>query len=586
MERPTWADDPRLGPCGFSLRGRPSPPALSFVTQVHGADVVVVGPGDRPLEGDGLWTTTPGLAVAVRVADCVPILLWDPEAGAVAAVHAGWRGTAQDIVGHALRVGASLGVDPSRARAAIGPCISRDAFEVGPEVVAGLRSLGLDEGALRLQTGPQGRPHVDLRSVNRALLRRAGLRDEHIEDVGGCTVSDPGRYESYRRDGARSGRMRGIIALAGALLLAWLPACKPEPIDPAATLDGAQQALEQGGAVRAEVDVRGWLEQHPDDALARALLGRALHAQGRHREASVQSRLALGIDPGLWQAAYNLACHHAALGDVDHAIHWLQAALASDQITREQVRADPDLASLLNDHRMAFYLAGGVLSRQEEDAIAMVSPRAVAVGDPVTLTVVALSLNRPLMGERHPLELRPLRPLPPNVLEPRTRRETFSTGDEGGREYAQRTLHFGFRPTTAGTVPLGPFKVQEADRQHRTTTVLLDVGPGTAPDQGPPAEALGGGFLRAPSEVDGALIDDHIARGGALVVLEADDPMPADAPWTPGPKGDTRVFRYRAVDLEALPDSLPPRQDPVFRSILVQRASEGWSHVWEIRRQR
>ncbi len=329
--------------------------------------------------------------------------------------------------------------------------------------------------------------------------------------------------------------------------------------------------------------MREHLTIQPDDALGRAVLGRALHAQGRHREASVQSRLALGIDPGLWQAAYNLACHHAALGEADQAIHWLQACLASDAVTREQVRDDPDLASLRNDHRMSFYLAGGALSRQEEDAMAMLSPRTVAVGESATLTVVALSLNRPLMGERTPLELRSLRPLPPGTLAGRTRRETFSTGDEGGREYSQRTVHFGFQPSTSGTIPLGPFKVREGERQHRTATTVLEVGPGTPPRPGPSPDALGGGFFRAPSEVDGALIADHVARGGPLLELNADDPGVASARWTAGPHGATRVFRYRAADLEGLPNTLPGRGVGVFRSVLVQRASEGWSHIYELR---
>jgi polyphenol oxidase len=579
MESPTWGIDRRLAVCGFTLRGSAAPAATTNRTQVHGNLVHIVDAGDCPAEGDGLWTNVPRHTVAVRVADCVPILLWDPVAGAVAAVHAGWRGTAQDIVGEALRVGLDLGVTPARVRAAIGPCIGRDAFEVGEEVVEGLRDLGLDDACLRLQTGPRGKPHVDLRSVNRALLVRRGVPDALIEDVGGCSYSNPDRYESYRRDGARSGRMRGLIALAG-LLMMLLTACTPTTYDPGTVVDEAREAIEEGGAVRAEAQLRAHLERMPDDPLARAVLGRALHRQGRHHEASVQSRLALGSDPGLWQAAYNLACHHAALGDHDQAIHWLQAAIAGDEVTREQVRADSDLAVLLDDHRMAFYLAGGILSRQEEDAIATVSPTAVAVGEPATLTLVALSLNRPLMGERSPLELRPLRPLPPGVLQARTRRETFSTGAEGGREYAQRTVHFGFRATTSGTIPLGPFKVQEGERQHRTGTPILEVGPGVASGPGPGPSALGGGFLRAPSEVDGALIADHVARGGALIDLS--DP-PLVVPWTPGPHGDTRVFRFRASDLDGLPDALPEREDPVFRSILVQRASEGWSHVLEVR---
>ena len=217
-DRPTWSD-PRRVNCGFAFRGVEAPRCVTFVTQVHGnaTSRVEWGPGKAwpaaPSEGDALWTTSTGLPVAVRVADCVPILLWTP--GAVAAVHAGWRGTAANIVGATLAWAAEeLAVDPRAVFAAIGPCISRDRFEVGPEVVEGLLSVGLQEADLDVITGPRGRPHVDLRRANRALLTRAGVPDEQIEDVGGCSWSEP-RYESYRRDGAASGRMLGFIARVG-----------------------------------------------------------------------------------------------------------------------------------------------------------------------------------------------------------------------------------------------------------------------------------------------------------------------------------------------------------------------------------
>ncbi|MCO4769564.1 MAG: polyphenol oxidase family protein [Deltaproteobacteria bacterium] len=219
-ESPTWSN-PQLSLCGFALRGVEPPRAVVCDTQVHGAEShrVYRSPGARwpenPEAGDALWTSDPDLPVAVRVADCVPILLWSPEPRAVGAVHAGWRGTAADIVGASLAFARrELGVEPSRVFAAIGPCISRDRFEVGPEVVQGLKATGLTDEDLRVVLGPRGRPHVDLRSANRALLRQAGVPDAQIEDVGGCTFSEPTRYDSYRRDGERSGRMRATIALA------------------------------------------------------------------------------------------------------------------------------------------------------------------------------------------------------------------------------------------------------------------------------------------------------------------------------------------------------------------------------------
>ena len=179
----------------------------------------------------------------------------------------------------------------------------------------GLRATGLLDPDFGRVVGPRGRDHVDLRAANRALLRRAGVRDERIEDVGGCTVCAPGpRYESYRRDGAASLRMRGIIAPA-LLMLLLLAGCTrtavPTTPDLSAVMASAQTHLVEERPGEAEAALRPVLEQVPDDAHVRAVLARALHAQERYAEASVQGRLALGIDPSLWEAAYNLACHTA-----------------------------------------------------------------------------------------------------------------------------------------------------------------------------------------------------------------------------------------------------------------------------------
>ena len=182
MESPLWADS-RLDVCGFTLRGYNGSDMTTCGTQEHGAQVHVVDGSQAPKVGDGLWTRSPGLPVAVRVADCVPILLWDPQANAVAAVHSGWRGTALNIAGQAIREGATLGVRPQRLRAAIGPCIGPCCFEVGDEVVKSLQDGGLTAEQLRVRAGPRGRPHVNLRSANRALLLQAGLLDQNIEDA-------------------------------------------------------------------------------------------------------------------------------------------------------------------------------------------------------------------------------------------------------------------------------------------------------------------------------------------------------------------------------------------------------------------
>ncbi len=608
IESPSWAAD-LGGLCGFTHRAFSGPPAVACRTQVHGRDVHVLRPAwatpaalpEGPAEGDGLWTDVPGLTVAVRVADCTPILLWDPERGAVAAVHAGWRGTAQDIVGAALAVGRdALGVDPTRVRAAIGPCIGVCCFEVGPEVPEGLRGAGLADPEFGLTPGPRGRDHVDLRRANRSLLVRAGVRPERVEDVGGCTVCAPGpRYESYRRDGPAAGRMRALIApLLAALLLVvgCAGAGRPAVVDVGGTVTNAQGLLAEGRAAEAEAALRVAVRAAPDDALVRSVLARSLHAQERYLEASVQGRIALGIDPGLWQAAYNLACHSARLGRVDEALHWLQAALTVADISPEEVAEDEDLASLHDDHRFAFYLATGVLTRRVEDAVARVSPGRVEVGRPATLTVMAITLNRRLMARRETVEIELAGPLPPDGLAPVTRRETFSTGAEGGREFMQRTLHFGFRPLRPGRLALGPFRVRIGDREVLTNTAVLDVRPAEVAVHAavgaltpPVSPGLPGhdspltSFFRAPSSADSGLLDALLAAGTAPTEVDAVQAAAPAAAWTRVEGREVRAFRFRAVEIDALPEALPPRPGEAQRSVFVQRGSEGWSHVLDVR---
>ena len=137
------------------------------------------------------------LAVGVRVADCVPILVGDEETGDVAAIHAGWRGVEAGIVRAAM--------DALRGRspvAAIGPCIEACCFEVGVDVAARLGFVVREE---------RGKALVDLRAAVRAQLRRCGLPDDCIDDVRGCTKHEA-RFHSFRRDGANSGRMLAAIA--------------------------------------------------------------------------------------------------------------------------------------------------------------------------------------------------------------------------------------------------------------------------------------------------------------------------------------------------------------------------------------
>ncbi len=186
---------------------------LHFLSQVHGRAVVQVDAASlsersRVLEGDALATIARDVACAVRTADCVPVLLADKRSGAVAAAHAGWRGAVQGIVSATVSVLRELAGDRAEILAAIGPHISLAAFEVSPEVAAEILAASLDP---RIVDRSRPKPHVDLRRMLHAELRHAGV--QQIDDVHGCTLSEPERFFSYRLGGKASGRhLSAIVA--------------------------------------------------------------------------------------------------------------------------------------------------------------------------------------------------------------------------------------------------------------------------------------------------------------------------------------------------------------------------------------
>lgn len=198
------------------------PGQLVLAAQVHGALVVRVGPADAgrgsldaatALPGaDALVTATPGLLLGVLVADCAPILLADPRTGAVGVAHAGWRGTAGDVAGQAVRAMATaFGSRPEDIRALIGPCIGPDDFEVGPEVVAAFtEALGPDAFTL-VRPGQGDRAFIDLPGANRLLLLRAGLDPGRIQVDKASTAAQVDRFFSHRAEGGRTGRFGGFI---------------------------------------------------------------------------------------------------------------------------------------------------------------------------------------------------------------------------------------------------------------------------------------------------------------------------------------------------------------------------------------
>lgn len=181
------------------------PGRICNVRQVHGDRIVTFQEPVRPLpEADGLITDVPGLGLAVRTADCLPLILHDPVTPAVGVVHAGWRGTAARIAATAVAaMTAAFGTDPDRLRVGFGPCIRLHQYEVGPE----FRERFPDE-VITIS----GRLHFDLALANRRQLRAAGVRPDNIMDCGICTFTDT-HYHSYRRDGLAAGRILTVVQL-------------------------------------------------------------------------------------------------------------------------------------------------------------------------------------------------------------------------------------------------------------------------------------------------------------------------------------------------------------------------------------
>lgn len=169
------------------------------------------------LEGiDGVMTDIPKVCVCVSTADCIPLLLYDDENQAVAAVHAGWRGTVQKIVVNAIiQMGKAYGTNPDRLKAVIGPGISMDAFEVGDEVYDFFRSacFPLERIAARYPAMLGGTKwHIDLWEANRWLMQECGVKNENISLAGICTYKHNDRFFSARRAGINSGRiLNGIM---------------------------------------------------------------------------------------------------------------------------------------------------------------------------------------------------------------------------------------------------------------------------------------------------------------------------------------------------------------------------------------
>jgi len=196
-----------------------APEQVVGAKQVHGAGVARVaakdggrgalGRGDAIPGVDALITDTPGIALVMFFADCLPIMLIDEPHRAIGLAHAGWRGTIADVAGNTVRAMAeAFGTDPADLRVDLGPAIGGCCYEVGPEVAERFRAI--DPAAVAEQSP---RDHVDLVAANRSLLQRRGVLASAIHGTGLCTACRVDTWFSHRAERGNAGRFGAIIGL-------------------------------------------------------------------------------------------------------------------------------------------------------------------------------------------------------------------------------------------------------------------------------------------------------------------------------------------------------------------------------------
>ena len=195
-----------------------NPQQFVFPRQVHGDRVEIVnesmGFTDIP-DTDALITNQPGICTCVQTADCVPILLFDPVKRVIAAVHAGWRGTVNRIVGKTIQcMQQQFGSEPKNMLAAIGPSISSEYYEVGADVISLIQKSFPDSPELLRSAEDENKACLDLWEANRVIMKEAGLSQIRIETMERCSWFDESRFFSARRDGVTTGRMVTGIMLS------------------------------------------------------------------------------------------------------------------------------------------------------------------------------------------------------------------------------------------------------------------------------------------------------------------------------------------------------------------------------------
>jgi YfiH family protein len=199
------------------------PASIAGLRQIHGCDVLLAksedagkgaSPGSTPLgAADALITNEPGVTLMTLHADCLPILVVDPDLPAVAAIHAGWRGSVEDVACQTIRaMNEIFGSDPARLQGFFGPSIGPCCYEVGTEVAYAWESQNgsLDAPELFQRNGAWV---FDLRAANLQLLTTAGMRKDNIEIDETCTKCTSDRWFSHRGQGADTGRFGAFIAI-------------------------------------------------------------------------------------------------------------------------------------------------------------------------------------------------------------------------------------------------------------------------------------------------------------------------------------------------------------------------------------
>ncbi len=180
---------------------------VAAMEQVHGDRITYVeGPGVQP-ETDGVWTDRANLLLAVRTADCAPILMYAPRSGAMAAVHAGWKGTAEGIVATAAQaILETADLQPEDLFVWIGPSARSCCYTIGTDLVPRFPESALVHA-------PDGTTRLDLAAANAAQLRDLEIPVRNIDIEPLCTICHPGLLHSHRRDGELAGRMVAVIGL-------------------------------------------------------------------------------------------------------------------------------------------------------------------------------------------------------------------------------------------------------------------------------------------------------------------------------------------------------------------------------------